>query len=140
MLTHLKFFLYSRKLAGMPMTNGVGASNSCNRQHNCLFTHTNTRFFSNYSVYALSSLHTVPHRTLFKKQNCFCSLHNIYINSLPTNTEISCSYILSFKIQCGLYSQYKKLNNNQLQPLITWHTPISFHKTMNSIVILCTYV
>ena len=104
MCTHLKFFLYSRKLAGIPMTNGVGASNSCKRQHNCLLTYINTHFSSYYSVYALSSLPTVPDRTPFREQTCFCSLHNIYINSLLATTEITCSSILSFKIRCSFYS------------------------------------
>ena len=116
-VTHLKFFLYSRKLAGMPMTNGVGASNSCNRQHNCLFTYINTHSFSNYSVYAISSLPTVPHRMPFRKQICFCSLCNIYINSIMATTEISCSYILSFKIRCCFYSQYMNYIITNFSPL-----------------------
>lgn len=31
-LTNLKFFLYRRNEAGMPITNGVGASRSCSAQ------------------------------------------------------------------------------------------------------------
>lgn len=32
LLTYLKFFLYIRKVAGIPMTNGVGANNNCSAQ------------------------------------------------------------------------------------------------------------